>query len=248
MSSFSPIGKELPKAGISIPAGRRIKGVIRILGLEAHADVTISLPKGVNYKIALSPLRIGGGRIQMYASRTDRSRGPFLNVIVESHPRHRVDINARGFVSVLGIETEAMLRVTNSEYQYMIRGKFLRLFQASLRITAHYGNIVHQKFRVRGHFKNDFFSYIRGKVHRGLQHSSQAATRAIDNAKRKVNSKKAAFDRAVGSLHRAQHRVNRARGAFNHAMGKLRSWENKVRRLCRISHCGSGKYNNYVKL
>ena len=241
LTSFSPIGKELPKVGISIPAGYRLKGSINILGLVAHADVTISVPKGVRMNIALSPLKIARGLLQMYASSRDRSRGPFLRVFITAHPRPKVDIHASGFVSVLGIQAEAMLRITNTQYEYRIAGKFLHLFQASLHITAKYGNIKRAGFRVRGNLKNDFFAIVRRKIQRGLQSSSRAATRAIDNAKRKVNSKKVVFKRAIGKLQSAQHRVNQARGAFNRAMDKLRSWEGKVRRLCTIKHCGSSK-------
>ena len=115
------------------------------------------------------------------------------------------------------------------------------MFQASLHITANYGNIKRAGYRVRGLLKNDFFAIVRRKIQRGLESSSRAATKAIDNAKCKVNSKKVIFDRAIGKLRSAQHRVNRARGAFTRAMNKLRSWEGKVRRLCRIRHCGSGK-------
>ena len=236
LSSYSPVGKELPKARISIPAGFRLKGTINILGLVAHADVTISLPKGINMKIALSPLRIGKGFLQMYASRRDRSHGPLLKVRVDI-PSHKVDIHASGFVSVLGIQAEAMLRITNTKYEYMVRGKFLHLFQASLNIIAHYGNIKKAGFRVRGYLKNDFFAVIRRKIQSGLQSSSRAATRAIDNAKRKVNSKKVVFDRAINKLRGAQNRVNRAKGAFNRAASKLRHWRNKVRHLCGLRNC-----------
>ena len=246
LSSFSPIGKELPKAGISIPAGFRLKGTINILGLEIHADLTISLPKGVRMNVALSPLKIAGGLLQMYASRKDQSRGPFLKVFVTAYPRPKVDMHASGFVSVLGIQAEAMLRITNTQYEYRIAGKFLHLFQASLHITANYGNIKRAGFRVRGHLKNDFFAIIRRKIQKGLQSSSRAATRAIDNAKSKINSKKVVFDRAIGKLRSAQHRVNRAIGAFNRAMNKLRSWEGKVRKLCRIKHCGSGEHTSII--
>ena len=243
LSSFSPIGKELPKAGISIPAGHRLKGTINILGLEAHADVTNS-QTAIKYHIVLPSLRIGHGLLHMYASRNDRSRGPFLKVILTTLPP-KVDIHASGFVSVLGIQAEAMLRITNTQYEYRIAGKFLHLFQASLHITANYGDIKRAGFRVRGNLRNDFLAIIHRKIRNGLQRSSQAATRAINNAKRKVNSKKVVFDRAIGKLRSAQHRVNRARGAFNRAMNKLRSWEGKVRRLCRIKHCSSGEQYNY---
>ena len=106
LSSFSPIGKELPKAGISIPAGYRLKGTIIILGLEAHADVSISLLKGVRMNLGLPPLIIARGLLQMYESSTDWSRGTHsLKVLVTAISRPKVDIHGSGFVSVLGISS-----------------------------------------------------------------------------------------------------------------------------------------------
>ena len=245
LSSFSLVGKELPKVGISIPAGYRLKGTINILGLSAQADVTISLPKGVKMSVGLSPLRIARGLLQMYASRRDRSRGPFLTVSITLVPRANVNIHASGFISVLGIQAEAMLRITNTKYEVTVNGRFLRLFQASLRITANYGNIKQASFQVSGRFRSDFFAAIRSKIKKGLRKSSQAATRAIDNAKKKVNSKKAIFDRADSKLSSAQRRVNSANGAFNRAINKLKGWEGKVRRLCRIRSCRQSEQNKY---
>ena len=247
LSSFSPIGKSLPKAGINIPAGYRLKGTINILGLEAHADVTIN-HRNVKMNIALSKLNIAGGLIQMYASRRDRSRGPFLKVFVTAIPRPKVDIHASVFASVLGIQREAMLRITNTKYEFRTEGRFLHLFRASLHITANYGNIKKAGFRVRGRLSSDFFAVIRSKIQNGLRSSSRAATRAIDSAKRSVNSKKVYFDRAIGKLRSAQNRVNRARHAFNRAMNKLRRWENKVRRLCSIRRCHSGEHIKHIEL
>ena len=243
LSSFSPTGKELHRFGISIPPGFRLKGNINILGLEAHVDVTIGLPKGVDLKVALSPLRIAGGMVKMYASSTDTSRGPFLKVIVEVLPKPKVDIHASGFVYVLGIQAEAMLRITNTQYEYRVRGRFLHLFQASLHITANYGDIRKAGFRVRGVLKNDFFAVIRKKIQNALRSASDAATKAIDYAKNKVNAQKVHFDRAIGKLKDAENRVNNAKGAFDRAANTLRSWEDKVRNLCRIRRCGSGKIN-----
>ena len=53
-----------------------------------------------------------------------------------------------------------MLRITNTQYEYRVAGKFLHLFQASLHITAKYGDIRRAGFRVRGHLKNDFLSLL----------------------------------------------------------------------------------------
>ena len=247
LSSFSPTGKELPRFGISIQPGFRLNGTINILGLEAHIDVTIDLPKGVNMKVALPPLRIAGGIVKMYASSTDQSRGPFLKVIVEVLPKPKVDIHASGFVYVLGIQVEALLRITNTQYEYRVRGRFLHLFQASLHITANYGDIRKAGFRVRGFFKNDFFAFIRKKIQNALRSASDAATKAIDHAKNKVNAQKVHFDRAIGKLKDAENRVNNAKGAFDRAANTLRSWEDKVRNLCRIRRCGSGKITLTIK-
>ena len=96
-------------------------------------------------------------------------------------------------------------------------------------------------FRVRGHLKNDFFAVVHKKIQKGIQKFSQAATKAIDNAKQKVNSKKVVFDRAIRKLQSAQDTVNSAKGAFDSATNKLRSWEGNVHRLCTIKHCGSSE-------
>ena len=98
----SPSLANLPRAGVSIQSGFQLKGSIHILGLKAHADVTIS-PTAIKYYIVLPSLRIGRGLLHMYASRSDRSRGPFLKVILTILPP-KVDIHASGFVSVLGIQ------------------------------------------------------------------------------------------------------------------------------------------------
>ena len=184
MSSYSPIGKELPKAGISIPAGFRLKGTINILGLEAHADV---VPKSVRMNVSLPPLRIAGGLLEIYASST-RSRR--TNVHVALLPPK---VHASGFVSVLGIQAEIFLRINNTHYEFRISGKFLHLFQASLNITANYGNIKRAGFRVRGHLKNDFFAIVHEKIQKGINKFSQAGTKAIDKAKQKNQQQEGYF-------------------------------------------------------
>ena len=244
LSSYSPIGKELPKAGISIPAGFRLKGTINILGLEAHADVVINLPKSVRMNVSLPPLRIAGGLLEIYASSTDRSRGPFLYVHVALLPP-KVDIHASGFVSVLGIQAEIFLRINNTHYEFRISGKFLHLFQASLNITANYGNIKRAGFRVRGHLKNDFFAIVHEKIQKGINKFSQASTKAIDKAKQRINSKKVIFDRATKKLRSAKDRVDGARGKLDSAIKNLRNWEGKVRDLCSIKECDKSEQCKY---
>ena len=241
LSSFSLFGKELPHAGISIPQGFRLKGRINILGLEASADVTMSLPKGIMMDIALPPLNLAGNLLSMYASSSDRSKGPYLVVNITILPYLSFFIEASGYVSVLGISAEAKLRITNTEYLYNITGRFLGLFEANLEITASYGDIRSASFRVRGSFKNDLFTRIADLVNKAIKESAEKATAAISAAQRKVEHAKGAFDDANGELSKAQSDVDGANADFDAAIRSLQSAQADVRGLCTPPNCGDGK-------
>lgn len=101
LSSFSLLGTEVPNAGISILQGYRLNGTLDILGLEGSADVTINLPTGIKFNVALPPISIGNGLLQMSVSSSDKTRGPFLKADVILRPSPKVDIAASGYVKVL---------------------------------------------------------------------------------------------------------------------------------------------------
>ena len=241
LSSFSLVGKELPHAGISIPQGFRLKGTINILGLEASADVTMSLPKGIKMDVALPPISVAGNLLSMYASSRDRARGPYLVVDITLLPRPSVFVEASGYVSVLGITAEAKLRITNTEYLYSISGRFLGLFEANLEITASYGDIRSASFRVKGSFKNDLFTRIADLVDNAITKSAEQATAAINAAQRKVDDAKGAFDDANREISKAQRDVDGANADFDSAIRSLRSAQADVRGLCTPPNCGDGK-------
>ena len=241
LSSFSLIGKELPHAGISIPQGFRLKGTINILGLEASVDVTMSIPKGIMMDVSLPPLNLAGNLLSMYASSSDRSKGPYLVVNITLLPRPSVFVEASGYVSVLGFSAEAKLRITNTEYLYSISGRFLGLFEAKLEITASYGDIRSASFRVRGSFKNDLFTRIADLVDNAIKKSAEEATAAISAAQRDVNNAKGAFDDANGELSKAQRDVDGVNADFDAAIRSLQSAQADVRGLCTPPNCGDGK-------
>ena len=241
LSSFSLLGKELPHVPLSIPQGYRLKGTINILGLEASADVTVSFPEGLNMNVSLPALQLSEDLLSMYASNSDRSRGPYLIANITLLPRPSVNIEASGYTSVLGISGETFLRITNDAYMFSIEGKFLNLFDANLEITASYGSIKNAAFRVRGEFKNDLFGLIVNKVRSALRKSADEATAKIDSAQRAVNNAKGKFDSANNKLSAAQRKVNSAQSAFNSATSTLRRAQDKVRRLCTPPTCRDGK-------
>ena len=240
LSSFSLIGKELPQVHVSIPQGYRLKGTINILGLEGMADVTLNIPKGVDYKISLPPIKVGS-ILKMYASPREKSKGPFLRVKVQVLPRPLVHIEAKGYLMVLGISIETRLKITNRQYEFFIQGKILHLFQASLHITANYGSISKAHFRVRGQFKMDLFQRIQKTITGTLDRSAKKATGAIKAAIRKVNRQKVHFDRAIRKLQHANNKVNALKHKFDKAANKVRRVRDRLIRKCKIRRCERGE-------
>ena len=241
LSSFSLLGKELPHVPLSIPLGYRMSGTINILGLEASADITVGLPKGLKMEVSLPALNLAGDLLTMTASSRDRSRGPYLIVDITLLPRPSINIEASGYLSVLKISREATLRITNDAYMFTIKGKFLNLFEAYLEITASYGDINKASFRVRGGFKNDLFSRIAEKVENAMKRSSSEATAAINSAQRDVDNAKAKFNDANREISGAQRKVDSAQHDFDSAVRSLRGAQNDVRGLCTPPRCGHGK-------
>jgi len=232
LSSFSLLRQELPHAGISIPAGYRLNGTLNILGLEGSADVTVSLPNGIDISVALPPINIGNGLLQMAASPSDSTRGPFLRAAVTLVPSPNIDVAASGFVKVLGISTSSTLRITNTHYEFNLSGRMFKLFQASLMISASYGSISQASFRVKGNFKSDLFSRITERIKEVLDSSANQANQAIGSAQAEVKKQHARFDDANHALQSAQNEVNKANSRFDAAEGAVRRARHKVNSVC----------------
>ena len=237
-ASFSLLGKELPHAEISIPPGYRYKGTINILGFRAYADINILLPKRISIKAGLPPMKIAN-LFKMYASRHDRSRGPYLIVDISTS---KVHIEASGFVELLGMSAEVKLLITSSKYEFYINGRFLNLFNVRLRIQASYENFANANFQVEGWFKNDLFDKIAGIVRGGLKKSANEVNGHISRAQNKIRAKKRAFYAADRSLRKTQRKVNDAKRSFYYAVAKMERARRKVRNVCRIRSCGSREY------
>ncbi len=237
LSSFSAFGKELPQVGLSIPAGFRFKGTLNILGLESMVDVNINLPNGIKFMAGLPPISIAGGLFKMYASSKDKSKGPYLNATVQILPRPFIDIEAKGFVSFIGITLETSLKITNREYKYFIKGNAWGLFQASFLIHAQYGSIKTAGFRVKGEFKSDLFEKIQKTVVDALNNSAKKATAAINKAKAKLERAKVPFDRAIKKLRNARQKLDRAKDKLRRAGDKVARTRRRLMTKCRHRRC-----------
>ncbi len=242
LSSFSLLGKELPEVGLSIQAGFRFKGALNILGLEAYVDVNINLPNGIKFLAGLPPIKIAGGLLKMYASSRDTRKGPYLNAIVQMLPQPKISIEAKGYVSVLGISLETSLKISNSEYKFFIKGNVWGIFQASLLIHAQYGSIKTAGFRIKGEFKTDLFERIQKTIVNALNNSAKKATAAINKAKAKLDRAKIPFNRAINKLSRAQHKVNQAKAKIRRAADKVAATRRRLVNRCRIHRCKKCKF------
>ena len=242
LSSFSLAGVELPHVPLSIPQGYRLNGTLNILGLEGSADIIIGLPDGIDFNVALPPINVGG-LLHMYASSSDQSRGPYLTADVNLLPTPSVNIEARGYVSVLGITLQTVLSITNTDYIFDIQGRMLNLFDAHLRITASYGNILQATFQVQGSFTNNLYDAIETLIENGLDSAGNAASSAINAAKAEVNNAKSALNSANSVLQAGKDKVNEAQSAFDSAGGKVNDLKNEVNSVCSTKSCGSGELN-----
>ena len=226
-SSFSVSGQEIQDLGVIIPAGYRINGTINILGLQATADIVIDLPNKIDISVALPPINVGN-LLTMYASKTDKNNGPFLKAEVQLLPNQNVDIEAQGYLNVLGISLEAMLKITNTEYEYSVRGKVFSLFQARMTVKASYGSIKSASFQVKGEFELDLFKTIEQVCQQLFKSQGNEAKTAFNEAKSEV-------DKYVRLQKQARQTFDKAKNALNNA--KKGIFMAKVMKSCSSRRC-----------
>ena len=94
-------------------------------------------PSLIDVYARLSPLTLAFGLLKMYESREVTERGPFLHVVVQSSPPV-FTAEGSGYVSVLGIESEAILCVSDDGFEVSIYGSIFGVLEAELMIRAFY--------------------------------------------------------------------------------------------------------------
>ena len=240
LSSFSLAGVELPHVPLSIPQGYRLNGTLNILGLEASADVTIGLPNGIDFAVALPPINVGG-LLRMSVSSSDQSRGPFLKAVITLLPTPNVNIEARGYLSVLDISLETILTVTNTEYIFNIQGKMLNLFEANLHIAASYGNIQQARFQVQGSFTSTLYDDIENIIKNTLSSAGDEASSQLEAAQKELDRARGVLNSAKSALKDGQDKVDDAQLALDAAEAEVNRLKNKLDSVCSIKSGGTSK-------
>ena len=239
ISSFSLAGVELPHVPLSIPQGYRLNGTLNILGLEASADVTIGLPNDIDFAVALPPINVGG-LLRMSVSSSDQSRGPFLNAMITLLPSPSINIEAIGYLSVLGISLETTLTVTNTQYIFNIQGRMLDLVEANLHIAASYRNIQQATFQVQGSFTNNLYDALENLIKNTLSSAGDTASLQLDAVQRELDRVRAHLNRAKRALRGGQNKVDDAQSAFDASKREIHSLSNKIKNICSTESCGKG--------
>ena len=239
-SSFSLFGVELPHVPLSIPQGYRFQGTLNILGLEASADVTIGLPNGIDFAVALPPINVGG-LLQMSVSSSDQSQGPFLNAVITLLPTPSVNIEASGYLSVLGISLETTLTITNTQYIFNIEGRMLNLFEANLHIAASYGDIQQATFQVQGSFTNTLYDTLENLIRNTLQSAGDTASSHLTAAQNELDRVRGVLNDADSALRAGQDRLRDAQSGFDSAVAEVNRLRNEISSICSTRSCGTGE-------
>ncbi len=243
--SYSKLGQELPLIRKSIPPGNRLKGHINILGLMSiNVDVDINLPNYIKILAELPPIKIGGGQLKMYASLQDKNKGPYLNAYIQILPTPHVNIEAKGFVKLLGITSKASLKISNRMYNLFVSGKLWGLFRASLLVHARYGSIERAGFRIQGDFKGDLFEKIEQTIVKRLSDSARKATAALKKAQATLDHKQQRLDRAYKKASDARQEIARNKMKFENAGNKVKRTKERLKQKCQRHKCKKGKSYN----
>jgi len=210
LSSFSAVAVNLEEVGVSIPAGYTIKGTLDILGLQGRADITIGLPNLIDINVGLPPIKVGS-ILTMYSSSSNSISGPQLKAKVQLLPSPNVNIEAQGYLNVLGISLEASLRITDTLYQYDISGKILNLFNAQMSIMSSYRNIKNAVFQVKGEFEADLRNNVKELTVNLLKDEGSKAENAYNQASSEV-------EKYLKLQKEAQSEVNKAKKILDDAI------------------------------
>ena len=238
-SSFSIRGKELPylTPPLTIPPGYHFSGTVNILGLRLYANLTVSIPNGLNGTVELPHLNLAN--LLRVCRSSDCSRGPNLNILINI-PTAQVEIAANCYVSVLGISVQTQLRVTNDKYEFSITGRMLTLFEADLYLSAAYGLFTSAEYSVKGSFKNDLLSQIEDLTKAILQETANIASAAVDEAQNFLDARNGDLENAKDIFRAAQSGLDVAEDVFNAAISEVNRLENRLNSVCRTRSCSSG--------
>ena len=240
VTSFAQSPKVIPEVNLDIPMGFYFKGTINILGLRVSCEMVLDPPRLIDVYARLHPLRLAGGLLTMCESSSVCTRGPYLHVILQSSPSH-VSVEASGYVSILGIKAEAVMKVSNAGYDINVRGSLFGVLEAELRVYGSYGSLQGTEFGVEGKISINILRKLEEGVKNLFQKAADGADKALSKVQEQLENAKKLFDKAVNVLREAEGGVRYARGKVAGARRKLDNFRRNLDSICKFRTCRKGK-------
>ena len=238
MASYASKIIVLSHADLIISKGFYFKGTLNIFGLSVESEMLLDAPELIDVYARLAPLTMGGGLLKMYESRERTETGPFLHVIVQSNPV-RFGAVASGYVSVLGIEAETTMSISDAGYEIYVFGSIFGILEAELLVKAAVGNVLDASYRVAGNISSSVLQIIEDGVVDVIQDAGNAADEALSGAQDSVRDAQVAFDEAVEDFDSANEELQDTRNEVESYRSEIRSLKND---RCNYKRCSSGMY------
>ena len=237
----SPLAKVFPELDLYIPPGFNLNGAVNIFGFVVKANVSITPSEGMYVSIELQPLEVGN-LFRMYASRSDRTRGPYLTADLRTNGVPKVE--ASGYLYVLGFSVGASLAFTKESMSATVEGRILNIVDAGINVTAPItGEFSSAEFQVRGYFKSSFFNIIHDAIDNAAEGLADVTDTAVGAAQAVFDTASGVFDSASDGLDGARRYLDRLQGEFDGAVREVDRLIRRVNSVCSTRSCRSGKYN-----
>lgn len=143
MTSF--LGVDIPKDNIHVEFGFFISGLINLLGYEASCKIKITSNE-IDIDVKMSPMEFANGLIKFHRSITDNKKGPAFTIKVG---KTGLLVKAEGAACLLGIQAEAFLLITNTEFKMNLKANLFDLIEGNIILLADASQgVAAAKFRV----------------------------------------------------------------------------------------------------
>ena len=241
VTSYALAPQTILEINLNIPRGFYFKGTINILGLKVSCEMVLDPPRLIDVYARLFPLHFAGGLFKMCESSSVCTRGPFLHVILQSSPRALVSVEASGFVSILGIKAEAVLKVSNRGYEVSVKGNIFGVLAAELMVYGNYGNLLGTEFGVAGKISINILRKLEEGVKEIFRKAADGADKALSKVQEALEGAKRIFDKVVYLLREAEAGVRHVREQVANARRKLDDLRRHFDSICKIRKCREGK-------
>ncbi len=162
--------------------GISLKGTMYLWGLRAFASIKIDQGTGILIDGDVDPINVAG-----VFKLTGAGGKPKASLHLDLRTGATPTIDISGAVELLGLKSETILQVSDTEFYFLTVGKAFNLFETSLEVRGS-DMITGDGIYVKATMKNDLFAYLREKATKEIQAAANDAINKIGEAQRKLTA------------------------------------------------------------